>query len=476
MKRNLFTYIVVMLVAGLTLVSCLSSNEADYSSYQDCDITSFSVGDISTTRHTKTAAGKDSTYTVTVSGDSITWAIDQLNGRIYNPDSLPVGTNVTKVVATISANGLVARDSLGTLLYFGNGTDSLDFSKEQKFRVIAYANANKGDYNANYRSYQVEIRVHKMDANKWTWDSIPANQAAFPGTSFTSGQKAVELGGKIFVFGTNGTTVSVASSSNGLNWTAAQALTGMASIDYSTVLADTDENKFYGKAADGTLCVSSDGINWSAAFSGADKISTLLYKENNTIYAASDGKLVSIGSNGNRTILDAGGDETYLPAANISRFAFDGTVIGADTRYLFVGTGAASVDTATVSWTKTKMENHWLYIGNSGDNVGQKACPAFNHIAIFAYGTKLVAFGGDNISKGAKQKGFNNVYYSDDWGISWFPSKSETVFPEIFSTDNVRNLSFSYIIKDKKLWIFWSQPVNGAYIWRGYLNKVHFLR
>lgn len=467
MKRNLFTYIVGLLLASFTLVSCLSSNETDYSEYQDCDITAFSVGDIATVRHTLSKAGEDSTYTQTLSGDSIKWEIDQINGKIYNLDSLPVGTNVTKIVATISANGLVARDSIGELKYFGSGSDSLDFTKPVKFRVIAYANANKGDYNSNYRSYDVEVRVHQVDPDVWTWDSI-SSATSFPGAAFTTGQKAVELDNKIYVFGTNGSQVSVASSDNGTSWSTAQALTGISSIDYATVLADANNHKFYGKAADGTLCVSSDGIAWAAAFSGADKISTLLYKENNTIYAVANGKLVSIDNSGARTELDVDGDEAYLPSENVYRFSFD------NKRDVFIGT--LPTDTAAFAWTKTAAESDWLYIGNSGDNVRAKACPTLNHLAIFPYDHKLVAFGGDNQRSGAKQKGFQNIYISEDYGNAWLPSKNTKVFPDVFSTDDVRNRSFSYIIKEGKLWIFWAKPVKDAYIWRGFLNKTHFIR
>lgn len=475
MKRNLFTYMVGLLIASFTLASCLSSNEVDYSEYQDCDITAFSVGDIATIRHTTTAAGKDSTYTQTLSGDSIAWEIDQLNGKIYNPDSLPVGTNVEKIVATISANGMVVRDSMNNLKYFGSGSDSLDFTSPVKFRVIAYANANKGDYNSNYRSYDVEVRVHKVNPDVWTWDSIPSAKS-FPGTAFTSGQKAVELNNTIYVFGTNGSTVSVASSSDGINWTSAQTLKGVTVIDYSTVLVDTDAHKFYGKAADGTLCESADGITWTAAFAGSTKISTLLYKANNTIYAVADGKLVSIDNAGGLTTHNVDGDEVYLPTGNIHRFDFDGTVIVDDKRHVFVGTGASAVDTAAVAWTMNTSEASWMYIGNSGDNIGKKACPALNHLAIFPYERKLVAFGGDNQTAGANLKGFENIYISEDYGISWLSGKSKNVFPAVFQTDAVRNQSFSYIIKGGKLWIFWSKPVNDAYIWRGFLNKTHFIR
>lgn len=476
MKRNLIIYMVGLLFVGFTAVSCLSSDETDYSQYQDSDITAFSVGDIKTTRHTTTAAGKDSTYTETLSGDSIKWEIDQIAGKIYNLDSLPVGTNVKKIVATITAGGTLARDSAGTLLYFNNGSDSLDFTNPQVFRIIPYANSNNGDYTTKFRQYTVEVRVHTVDPDAWSWDSIPSTKAAFPGEAFTAGQKAVELNGTIYVFGTDGTTTSVATSADGENWTSAEALTGYAGIDYNSVIADTDHAEFYAKAADGSLCVSEDGKTWALAFANDVKISTLLYKENDTFYAVADGKLVTLDGTGQLTTLDAGGDEAYLPSSHIRAFTFDGSVVAANTRHVLLGTGAEAADTAVVAWVKTRNESDWMYIGNSGNNPGAKACPAFNNLAVFAYGKNLVAFGGDNTADGAKAKGFKDVYISDDYGITWLPSKKKNVFPDYFRTDDVRNRAFSYIIKSGKLWIFWSKPVKDAYVWSGYLNKTHFIR
>lgn len=476
MKRYWITYIVGLLFAGFTFSSCLKSEEADYSQYQDCDITSFSVGDIATVRHTTTAAGKDSTYTETLTGSDIEWQIDQITGRIYNPDSLPVGTNVKKIVATISANGMLARDSASTLLYFNSGTDSLDFTEPKTFRVIPYAYSNKGDYNSVYRNYVVEVRVHKVDPDKWTWDSIPSSTASFPGAAFMEGQRAYQLDGRIYVFGTDGTTVSMASSTDGLSWTEAQPLTGMAGIDYSTILADAANKRFYGKAADGTLCVSADGITWSAAFPEADKISTLLYKENNTFYAVAGGKMVSIDATGAQTEEGVDGDEEWLPSSGIYHFELDGEVIASVKRHVFVGTGASKADTAAVAWKKDTGEAEWMYVGNTGNNIGKAACPALNHLSVFAYGKKLVAFGGDNQSEGASLKGFRDVYVSDNYGVTWLPTDGSQVFPDVFRTDEYRNLSFSSVVKGGRLWIFWSQPVNGAYIWKGNLNKVSFDR
>ncbi len=465
MKRNLGIQWLAILALGVSMASCLKSEDVDNSQYKDCDITSFSVGDIATIRHTTTKTGKDSTYTETLKGDSIKWEIDQVAGKIYNPDSLPVGTNIKRIVPTISASGLVARDSLGILKYFNNGADSLDFTKGQTFTVVAYNNTDK-------RSYQVEVRVHKMDPDQWTWDSIPSVQYA--GNAFVKGQKALEKNGVIYVFGTaDGQTTGLTTSTDGRTWTAIRTLNK--AVDYSTVL--NDGNTFYGKTTDGMIYKSADGVNWTQAFTTGERAYSLLYIDQTKLYIATDSKTMKAIAlaDGTSTAISAENDAVY-PASQVYGFDKPGAVIAEDRRQVFVGLPSASVaaDTAAVAWTRSGNDD-WIYTGTVGSNPGKYACPAFANLAVFAYGDKkLVAFGSD---AKARQRGFSDVYVSEDWGVTWYPTKNKNVFPAAFHEDAVRrDNAFSFIIKDKRIWIFWSKPVKGASVWRGNLNKVNFLR
>ena len=90
--------------ALLTLASCLGSNdEVNYVYYDDTAITEFSLGSLNVYVHTKSSTGSDSVYVTTVSGSNYDFYIDQSKNEIYNVDSLPYGTDVAHVLATISS-------------------------------------------------------------------------------------------------------------------------------------------------------------------------------------------------------------------------------------------------------------------------------------------------------------------------------------------------------------------------------------
>ena len=81
---------IVLFVVGciaLFLSSCLNSDDQEYEIPKDCQITAFSVD------HDSILGGKL---------DTVKFVIDQVNGRIFNPDSLPFGTEIEKVVCTVS--------------------------------------------------------------------------------------------------------------------------------------------------------------------------------------------------------------------------------------------------------------------------------------------------------------------------------------------------------------------------------------
>ena len=130
---------IVLFVAGciaLFLSSCLNSDDQEYEIPKDCQITAFSVD------HDSILGGKL---------DTVKFVIDQVNGRIFNPDSLPFGTEIEKVVCTVSvATGTytieVTQDALPDSTFYWNREDSLDFSKPVKFVTAAYDGITKKTY------------------------------------------------------------------------------------------------------------------------------------------------------------------------------------------------------------------------------------------------------------------------------------------------------------------------------------------
>ena len=92
------------MVATLTITSCLKDDDEKNSvSYKDTAILSFSLGQLKQVRDTVAKNGSDSTYVSNFNGAKVKFYIDQAQGLIYNPDSLPYGTKPASALAKITA-------------------------------------------------------------------------------------------------------------------------------------------------------------------------------------------------------------------------------------------------------------------------------------------------------------------------------------------------------------------------------------
>lgn len=161
----------LLLMTVAMMMSCLNSSDSDSTSYTDAAISSFSIGNLQRTIHTTSSTGADSTYTTTVSGALYDFEIDQLGCRIFNPDSLPMGTDVSRVLVTMSAynNGtILIKDVASDTLRFYNSTDSLDFTKPRI--ITALSNDGQGT-----RNYTVNINVYQEDPNAFVWKLMSNN-------------------------------------------------------------------------------------------------------------------------------------------------------------------------------------------------------------------------------------------------------------------------------------------------------------
>ena len=158
-----------MLVAVTMLPSCLGDD--DITVYDDVAITSFSLGTLN--RYVKTTVnGKDTTYKVSFAGSGYKMAIDQIGGRIFNADSLPVGTDVKHVVCTLSVrnSALISMKSMiSDSLFTFSSTDSLDFSEPRTIRIFS----TDGEH---YRDYIVSVAARQYEAGTLLWTAMDAEQ------------------------------------------------------------------------------------------------------------------------------------------------------------------------------------------------------------------------------------------------------------------------------------------------------------
>lgn len=167
-----------ILLAGLSLMaSCLSGSDNEVTLYGDAAITSFTLGTLNRYTATVTTEGKDTVVKSTVTGSSYTFHIDQVNHRIYNTDSLPYGTDVSRVPVTLATyhNSIATIRSLeseDSLVYYSS-SDSIDFTKPRQFLV--WSSDGKG-----YSEYTVSVNVHQEQQDVFYWKQVATTDYPSP--------------------------------------------------------------------------------------------------------------------------------------------------------------------------------------------------------------------------------------------------------------------------------------------------------
>ena len=128
MKLRVLNIIASLFVAACTITSCLDTEVIEVEYNTNASITGFSITD-----SIVTIIGTDTTA---ILGADYPFIIDQNEGRIYNADSLPVGTDISKVVVDITADtyGIYIQAEKDSLW---ESTDSLDFRRPVYFKVVS---------------------------------------------------------------------------------------------------------------------------------------------------------------------------------------------------------------------------------------------------------------------------------------------------------------------------------------------------
>ncbi|KAA6325822.1 hypothetical protein EZS27_025004 [termite gut metagenome] len=233
MRIRSLLVIVSVFFASFVVVSCLGSDTViEYSS--DDTIYAFEL---------------DTVYRV-----NYAFTIDQIKGKIFNKDSMPVGadTIINRILITnLEVMGYVLTGD--SLL---NMSDSLDLSKTMEkplqLTVLAPDGVSKKDY-------EVEVRVHRQEPDSLIWTQ--RTSYLLEGGSITGRPKAVLLGDTILVY-TPDREVYRALLNNGNEGVWKEDATDLpVTADLSSMLAFNDT--LYVVTTDDKVLVSADGLSWS---------------------------------------------------------------------------------------------------------------------------------------------------------------------------------------------------------------------
>lgn len=462
MKRNIFS-IVLLLASAVLCTSCLDSDN-EYVYDDDAAITAFTLGNINQTFSCKTKDGlRDSSYVKSVDFSSVKMTIDHLGGRIFNADSLPLGCDITKVLATASTRnsgmvGIKNVDSDTTRVF--SSTDSIDYTKERE--LIVYSNSTRSSHR-----YKVTLNVHKEDGDKFVWTKL-SNNTTEVGISALKGMRMVALpNNQLVLAGTDGTVTRLYTSADGSQW----SQTTPATLDadaYQNLMTDGENALFI---SGGYLYTTTDGKSWTWT---ATTQKQLVAATTHHLFAYdAEGALNHSTDNGStwtKEDIDTN-DAAYLPQQNVSSAILALTTNSDSYRLIMQGSRdvtAHSTDTANVVWAKVIDPNDntqpWIcYYG--ADSQAKYRLPRLAHLQMANSALGLVAFGGKGL--GACKKEAHKMFWnSTDKGLTWQEDTVVTV-PTDFASSNDA-LAFT-IDANNYVWLVCG---NSAQVWRGRLNKL----
>lgn len=437
MMNRLFG-IVLSLCTVVVFASCLKNDAEDVVYYDDTAITGFSIGTLKRTVTTKSSDGKDSVVYTTVDGSAYKFYIDQVQKRIYNTDSLPKGTDPTKVVCTVTTknSGVVVlqfknkagEDSLAVY----SSTDSINIATPLTVRVYS----NRG---TDFRAYTVTLNVHNEDGTEMRWQHFEDSNIGA-----VTGKKLVSLGQDVYLFGSDGRgTVAYKVADN----TFTPITTTLGTEAYKHIVSDG--TKLYA-LDNGVLKSSENAATWQTVAQRVP-VNNLLGATHGGLYALSDDGIYCStdgGSTWNKEELDEA--SALLPATDANFVAKQHRVV--PNLYKLIIAGYAADGTPQV-WGKTenqkdmsKSEGWSRYVTDSRN---EYVLPVWDNLHIAYYDGKMIALGSD----------FKSFYSSEDEGLTWFkdtlyslPTEfgfSSSAFTMTVSADNI-----IYVIKDgeSKMW------------------------
>lgn len=404
MSKKLPLYILGAIL-GLVIYSC-NSNEDDSGvwAYTSVAVESFRL------------TADDS---VLVNLDSVYFSIDLNGGKIYNADSLPKGTNITKLVpkiGTTSVSSVQLIVNRGGVLgdtvynYLADQHDSIDFSHGP---VILRITSQDRSYT---RDYEVKVNVHNMTPDSLYWNRA-ARRDLPTSLSAPTGQKSVDMGGKalcLTVDASGAACAAVAEDPSG-EWTLSDVTLPAGAVVRSLTAVGSED--LYIVTSAGDLYKSTDMCaTWSATSS---KMTNIVGAYGETLFGTyNDSGSWKIVSYPDATEIDA---PAGFPVAGTS-VMFNYTSTWSDGITAVVTGGEKADGTFTgVSWAYDGYV--WKPMSTEAD-CGLPAGRDYSIIPYFAFKTNsawqisrlscLLAFGG-SMTDGINSK----VYISWDRGISW---------------------------------------------------------
>lgn len=247
MLKRIAFYIIIA-VASIGVVACNEDSDEPTTVSANVMVTSFSLN------------ANDS---VLDNLDSVFFTIDLVNAKVFNADSLPYGTDVSRLVVNIGTYGSsVAELSIprpgqsdSIVNYLKNSTDSIDFSNGPvNLHLVALDGTSQ-------RDYTISVNVHTIKPDSLYWNKISLNK--LPSQASPTEQKTVRYNDMAVCLTKSPAQYTLATISNPANfyWNQ-QEVSFPFTPDVNSLNATA--NALYILDTDGNLYSSVDGISWTS--------------------------------------------------------------------------------------------------------------------------------------------------------------------------------------------------------------------
>lgn len=390
--------------------------------------------------------------------DSVFFTIDLEKAEIYNADSLPMGTDVSKLKVSMTyvtcssaefhvTGGSVMNDT--TFTY--NEDDSIDFTGDVKFTIISQ------DLSAK-QIYSIKVNVHQIEPDTLYWNRMARRDLpAYTGNP--KAQKTVQFNGDLYcmIKDANAYVLSTTSDPATNRW-------DKSTVEFSFVpdlnTFTATDNALYMLDENKALYTSTDGKSWTAcgetlySITGSygDTLLGVIYEDGvykHTEYPMSDG---------------------FVPYEVDSDFPVEGVspMVTLSSKWA-VNDQRLVIGGVTASGAYTGYA--WGYDGSVWGKVSQGGFPAAKGVTLFAYYytyfdadawttykyPALLAVGG-TLEDGKTLNG--DVYLSTDQGVTWdkasdslqlpfyiedFTNAQAFVYNSTLTDDNARSMSDGWI-------------------------------
>ena len=416
--------------------------------------------------------------------DSVFFSIDLNNRRIFNADSLPLGTDVSAVAVKLTTDEcseckfhMTSLHGTDTVVdYLTSPDEKLNFTKPVTLTIRSYNGAVE-------MSYDVSVNVHELKNDSLWWDDkgclpLPA--------SSPSAQRAVKMGDRAYVLCRTQGGWSLSRSENVFAGTWSAIATDLpADADITSFNASDDT--LYILDGNGNLLSSADGAAWTPAGAIGWRAITAVYPGGVLgLKAAADGSL--------RHVAYPSGAESAVasdfPVEGYSQSILSSSKWAPRPQVMIAGGRTA---------TGTLTGATWAYDGSTWAKVG-KGLPAAEGYAVARYTIvqtdtlswqskripALVAIGGRGALKCQR-----SVYVSRDMGMNWNKGSNLVQLPEyipsLYGAD-LLVIDYTETLKPKavKPITSWEVPVllmfggigdDGLlqpYYWQGAINSLRF--